>query len=492
MKLFSCAYKAMLCALLLITPCVHLSAKTANLNYIRQKGDNYYASEQLTEAMDCYIYGLDLAEESGNERDKAIFLGRLGNIYGIVGDYQRCLNYQLKAYRGAVKLGDEKLQYPLACNLVQAYCHLEDVAGARRYLNAMQLLPWDNVTEKRSDNLFYNGLIATLEKRYQIAEYYFNKALRYAEEKEYAPQYSEEVYIQLGKLYCMQNLFPKAHAFYDKASAFAVRYNDMNELADIHRHKSIAYCRAGDSINARKQKLMALSISDSVFSYHKYYMVNNKLLKCERKSQDKAISRLQIFNHHLMLMIALISCCVILLSTLYYMLRRKSRKLLQAQQMLVKKNEELIVRSKALCDKMQLSISAADDAKQQERLGIGLSDEQIDELKRRIIRVMDDVDYISRPDFSLGMLSQAVESNTKYVSWIINDVLGKNFKSMLNEARIMEACKRLSDTDNYGNMTIQAIYQDLGYSSAASFISAFKKENGMTPSVYQRLVRSRK
>lgn len=36
-------------------------------------------------------------------------------------------------------------------------------------------------------------------------------------------------------------------------------------------------------------------------------------------------------------------------------------------------------------------------------------------------------------------------------------------------------------------MTIQAIYEELGYNSAASFIQAFKKVNGMTPSVYQKL-----
>ena len=102
---------------------------------------------------------------------------------------------------------------------------------------------------------------------------------------------------------------------------------------------------------------------------------------------------------------------------------------------------------------------------------------------------MNDVAIISRSDFNLNMLADMVDSNTKYVSWIINDTYKKNFKTMLNEYRIHEACRRMSDTEHYGNMTLQAIYEELGYNSAASFIQSFKKVNGMTPSQYQKLLR---
>ena len=64
----------------------------------------------------------------------------------------------------------------------------------------------------------------------------------------------------------------------------------------------------------------------------------------------------------------------------------------------------------------------------------------------------------------------------------------ENFRQFLSEYRICEACRRLSDKEHYGNMTLQAIYEELGYNSVASFIQAFKKVNGMTPSTYQRLM----
>ena len=38
-------------------------------------------------------------------------------------------------------------------------------------------------------------------------------------------------------------------------------------------------------------------------------------------------------------------------------------------------------------------------------------------------------------------------------------------------------------------MTIQAIYEEVGYRNAVSFIRAFKKVNGMTPSEYQQALK---
>jgi len=128
----------------------------------------------------------------------------------------------------------------------------------------------------------------------------------------------------------------------------------------------------------------------------------------------------------------------------------------------------------------------SEDAKN-ERGDIGLDVEQRNRLLEQINTVMDDVSVIANPDFNLNKLADMVGSNTRYVSWVINDSYNKSFKVLRNERRIHEACKRLSDREHYGNMTIQAIYEELGFNAASSFIQAFKNVCGMTPSVYQKL-----
>ena len=73
------------------------------------------------------------------------------------------------------------------------------------------------------------------------------------------------------------------------------------------------------------------------------------------------------------------------------------------------------------------------------------------------------------------------------MSAIINDVFKKNFKTLLNEYRIREVCRRLSDDENYGQLTIAAIANTVGYNSMNNFITVFKRIVGMTPSKYRQL-----
>jgi AraC-like DNA-binding protein len=103
-----------------------------------------------------------------------------------------------------------------------------------------------------------------------------------------------------------------------------------------------------------------------------------------------------------------------------------------------------------------------------------------------INEVLNNVSSISAPDFSLQKLADAVGSNTKNVSQVINEYYNKNFKTLLNECRLREATRRLADQEHYGNMTIQAIYEEVGYTNAVSFIRAFKRMYGITPSEYQK------
>ncbi len=81
-------------------------------------------------------------------------------------------------------------------------------------------------------------------------------------------------------------------------------------------------------------------------------------------------------------------------------------------------------------------------------------------------------------------------SNTKYVSAVINESYSKNFKTFLAEYRIRYASKLLTDSEHYGHLTLAAIGAAVGYSSQNNFTLAFKKIIGVTPSVYKRLAES--
>lgn len=114
-----------------------------------------------------------------------------------------------------------------------------------------------------------------------------------------------------------------------------------------------------------------------------------------------------------------------------------------------------------------------------------LDAEQIEILTEKIHLTMNDIEYFGNPDFNIAMLAKCVDSNTRYVSWVLNSVIHKSFKTYLNEIRIKEACMRLSDVNLYNKDNVKTIAVTVGYRSPTSFIIAFKNIIGMTPAIYR-------
>lgn len=111
------------------------------------------------------------------------------------------------------------------------------------------------------------------------------------------------------------------------------------------------------------------------------------------------------------------------------------------------------------------------------------------ELMEKITALMESSPEVFAETFSLNRLAELVGSNSKYVSRAINLCRRCNFSVLLNEYRIKEACRRLINTDEYGNYTIEGIANSVGYKSRSNFTTIFKENVGLTPSAFQKLSR---
>ena len=107
-------------------------------------------------------------------------------------------------------------------------------------------------------------------------------------------------------------------------------------------------------------------------------------------------------------------------------------------------------------------------------------------IAQRIDAILNDTQYLCDNSFNLNTLVQLTGSNIAYVSKIINEKYNNNFRSVLNERRVKLACEKLDDVEYYGNLTISAIAEKVGYKSSNSFINAFKKVMNTTPYIYQQ------
>jgi len=113
------------------------------------------------------------------------------------------------------------------------------------------------------------------------------------------------------------------------------------------------------------------------------------------------------------------------------------------------------------------------------------------DLLHRIFMVMETSEEVYSAEFSLPRLAELVGDKRNNVSEAINQQYKTNFNTLLNEYRIKEACRRMNDTENYGNYTIEYIGQGVGFKSRSTFTTVFKQIIGLTPAAYMKLAKQR-
>lgn len=86
------------------------------------------------------------------------------------------------------------------------------------------------------------------------------------------------------------------------------------------------------------------------------------------------------------------------------------------------------------------------------------------------------------PDFQMIHLAQKLNIPVHHCSFVINNVIGKNFRDWINTYRIEDFMQQHALKGH--KMTIEAIAYESGFKSLATFYSAFKKETGLIPKTY--------
>ncbi|MGC8866460.1 MAG: helix-turn-helix domain-containing protein [Bacteroidales bacterium] len=88
------------------------------------------------------------------------------------------------------------------------------------------------------------------------------------------------------------------------------------------------------------------------------------------------------------------------------------------------------------------------------------------------------------PEFTITDLSIMLGINSKYVSRAINQHTGMTFSQWINLFRIREA-EQLLLSEKTRHFSMEGIFTKCGFSNKNTFLNAFKKVHGVTPSIYR-------
>lgn len=124
---------------------------------------------------------------------------------------------------------------------------------------------------------------------------------------------------------------------------------------------------------------------------------------------------------------------------------------------------------------------ATQDTKQQEQL------ERIKEGKiiEKVEQIMKDEKLYKNQNFSLNNLAEAISESRNAISHALNAKLNKSFYTYINELRIEESKRLLSNTELL-HYTIEGIAHESGFKTVSVFYRFFKDKEKVTPAVYRK------
>ncbi|MBQ9668518.1 MAG: helix-turn-helix domain-containing protein [Prevotella sp.] len=449
------------------------------------------------EALEYYTAGAELARQSRNSRLYRDLLSNIGIVFGIFRDFERAAYYFDRAYAEARQQRDTYLMSIAITNLAAAYCRLGDTDKALPLIELQQQNPLPQ-PGLQTFFLSYNRALAALSTGdAHGAIYNLQQALSAIDEHALASTYRTDVYNALGEAYTQLGQLDKAIGYYRLTTAIGIGGHAQEQLRDAYEGLEHLYMLKEERDSALTSQSQYIALTDSFFNQRRFNAAKDGLMKLEEQMESDSRQTLTTQITRQWLVIAVISLLLVVVVAFAVAVWRTGRNLRSAHRMLMRKHDELVRQQEETNQLRDTYLSALhkDDLtpdpapRESTPEGFALSQERREQLLKDIVEVMEQTDIIAAPDFNLHTLAKLAGSNTKYVSTVINDTYQKNFKTLLNEYRIREACRRFADHEHYGNMTIQGIASDLGYNSTNGFITAFKKIIGMTPSVYIRLLK---
>jgi len=112
-----------------------------------------------------------------------------------------------------------------------------------------------------------------------------------------------------------------------------------------------------------------------------------------------------------------------------------------------------------------------------------IAGELADSFASKLERLMNSEELYKNPNLKLNDLAVKMNMSAHQLSQLLNDNLGKNFSTYINEYRINEACQKIEEGSF---LKIEEIGYEVGFNSKSTFFSTFKKIKNTTPLLYRQ------
>lgn len=107
----------------------------------------------------------------------------------------------------------------------------------------------------------------------------------------------------------------------------------------------------------------------------------------------------------------------------------------------------------------------------------------------QLLQFMEEEEPFLNPGLSLRSLAEQIDVHPNKLSWLLNESLGKNYNSFVNQYRVAHFKKLALDPAN-AHISLLGLAYESGFNSKTVFNTYFKKETGMTPRAFLKSAES--
>lgn len=403
----------------------------------------------------------------------------LGDYKEALDIYKECFRfYKTKNYRS--KKYADNFQY-IIFGMANCYRSLKNI-DSTTYYNKLGL--WET---KLTGNmaLHYSfvlneGANQVLRKNYNAALDSIHKALPKIEEYKYTGN-TMACYFYLGKAYDGLRQKENAVKNYLKVDSIYSKTKEITtEFMDGYPYLIRYYKNLGDKENQLKYISKNMAI-DSVLQ-KKYRNLNTFLrneydiphLMSEKENLIKSLKedKVKSFWGNGILILGMITVSAFG----FYQFRHKKKYRSRFEKIMKETaDKDFQEKENESTKNNKTAISKTDD--------IGIGEELIEQILKKLNSFEKEKGFL-KPNITVQSLSIVFETNTKYLSKIVNSYRNKSFIQYINDLRIDDALENLKKDSKLRKYTIQALAVEFGFNSAESFSSAFYKKSGIKPAYF--------
>jgi AraC-like DNA-binding protein/tetratricopeptide (TPR) repeat protein len=438
------------------------------------KGSFLFNKNDYTSALNYYISAESLAKSKGNIEYQYHVKFNIANLNRRIGKYEEAIELfnECQLYEESKGKMNVERYINILFQLSSIYCQTKQVAECTAINKQGIRLALENNSGLYHNFVVNEGINLNIKGNYKVSIDSIEKGVKHLRERHQVISYLylAKSYDALGKkekaLYYFKSIdssFNKTGSLFPPLlEAYEYLIKDVEEKNDLKTqlYYTQQIVKIGKVVN-RDYKYLSNTIGKK-YDFPRYAAKSDELIA------DLKRQRAQI------ILVSLLLVMLALGGLLYYYRLKKQYQ---------KRYEAIINQSNIIVEEKITS----KDLKQQPVVA-DIDEDVVQEILQELHQFEQEKDYLTN-QISLKDVAKITNTNSKYLSKVINSYKDKNFTTYINDLRIDYLVDQIQHDPIYRKYTIRAIAEEGGFSNPESFFRAFQKRTGLKPSYFIKKVR---